>query len=64
MKFFIDNEEYLPQEEVEKLLDIKQTSLNTLVRFGHFPSPIKLEIRKLWKKSDVDGYLQEHKQKG
>ena len=58
MHFCIDNEEYLTQEEVEKLIGLKQTALNTLVRFGHFPAPLKLEIRKLWKRSEVEAYIE------
>ena len=58
MHFCIDNEEYLTQEEVEELVGLKQTSLNTLVRFGHFPAPLKLEIRKLWKRSEVEAYIE------
>lgn len=63
MNFVIDNEEYLTQEEVEQKVGLKQTALNTLVRFGHFPKPLKLEIRKLWKKSDIETYLEEQKGK-
>ena len=58
MHFCIDNEEYLTQEEVEELIGLKQTALNTLVRFGHFPAPLKLEIRKLWKRSEVEAYIE------
>ena len=58
MRFCIDNKEYLTQEEVEALIGIKQTTLNTLVRFGHFPAPLKLEIRKLWKRSEVEAYIE------
>lgn len=62
MRFLIDNEEYLTQEEIEELIGLKQTALNTLVRFGHFPKPLKLEIRKLWKRSEVEAYIEAKKQ--
>lgn len=57
MKFTINNEEYITLEEVEKLVGLKQTSINTRVRFGHFPKPVKFEIRMAWKKSDIDDYI-------
>ena len=62
MRFLIDNEEYLTQEEIEELIGLKQTALNTLVRFGYFPKPLKLEIRKLWKRSEVEAYIESKKQ--
>jgi predicted DNA-binding transcriptional regulator AlpA len=58
MEFILENEEYLTLDEVEKLVDLKQTSIYTLVRFGSFPKPRKLEIRQAWKRSEIDLYLE------
>jgi predicted DNA-binding transcriptional regulator AlpA len=57
MRFTVEGQEYLTLDEVEELVGMKQTSIHTRVRFGHFPKPIKLEIRMAWKKSEIDEYL-------
>ena len=61
MQFVIDGEEYLTQDDLERLLNVKQTTINTLVRFGHMPAPLKLEVRKLWKRSEIEDYLNKTK---
>ncbi|MDR0580925.1 MAG: AlpA family phage regulatory protein [Holosporaceae bacterium] len=58
MKFTFDGQEYITLDEVEKLVEMKQTSIHTRVRFGHFPKPIKFEIRMAWKRSEIDSYLE------
>ena len=58
MKFTIDNQEYITLDEVEKIVGMKESSIYNRVRFGHFPQPVKFEIRKAWKKSEIDAYLE------
>lgn len=62
MKIEIDGERYITQREIEKKIKLKQTAMNTLVRFGLFPKPLKLEIRKLWKLTDVEEYLKKKRE--
>lgn len=59
MKIIIDGEEYITQDEVEKMIGAKRTTLATYVKYGTIPSPIKLSFRRLWKKHEIEEYLQE-----
>ena len=58
MKFTISNEEYITLEEVEKLVKLRESSIYNRVRFGHFPKPVKLEIRMAWKLSEIEEYIE------
>ncbi|MDR2157706.1 MAG: AlpA family phage regulatory protein [Holosporaceae bacterium] len=61
MKFFVDNENYVTLEDVEKLVGLKESSIYMRVRFGHFPEPRKFEIRQAWKLSEIEEYIQNNK---
>ena len=61
MKFQINNETYVTLEDVEKMIDLKRTSISMLVRFCGFPKPEKIEIRKAWKLSDIEEYIEKSK---
>lgn len=58
MKILIDNEEYLNIDDVEKLVGQKSTTIDVKVRYGVFPSPIKLPTLKFWKLSEIEEYLE------
>jgi predicted DNA-binding transcriptional regulator AlpA len=64
MKLMIENEEYITLDEVERLVNMKQTSIYTRVRFGSFPQPLKFPTRMAWKKEDIDKYLKDLEEKG
>lgn len=63
MKLIIDNEEYLTLEELEKKVNLKETSIYMRIRFGDFPAPKKFKIRQAWKKSDIEEYLEKTREK-
>jgi predicted DNA-binding transcriptional regulator AlpA len=58
MEFSVNDEKYITMEDVEKLVGLKESSIYMRVRFGHFPQPIKWEVRQAWKKTDIEEYLQ------
>jgi predicted DNA-binding transcriptional regulator AlpA len=58
MRFKVENETYITLDEVEKLVDLKLTSIYTRYTFGDFPKPINFEIRQAWKESDIEEYLE------
>jgi predicted DNA-binding transcriptional regulator AlpA len=57
MEFILNDEKYVTLDDVEKLVDMKETSIYNRVRFGHFPKPLKIKIGMAWKKSDIDAYI-------
>lgn len=68
MKFKIDGEEYVDLDEVEKLVGMKQTLIYEKMRYDQFPKSEKKKIditfkreRSLWKKSEIDEYLESTK---
>lgn len=72
MNFFIDNEEYVDSEDVQNLVGIKQTLLYEKVRYGQFPRPYEKKVdvtltfkrkRKLWKRSEIEAYIESNKEK-
>ncbi|MDR2385576.1 MAG: AlpA family phage regulatory protein, partial [Tannerella sp.] len=61
MELTIKNEEYITLDDVESLVNMKQTSIYTLIKFGHFPKALKLPDRQVWKKSEVEAYIEKKK---
>jgi predicted DNA-binding transcriptional regulator AlpA len=61
MKFLVEDESYITLEDVEKRVGLKEASIGTLVRFGHFPQPIKFEIRRAWKESEIEEYIEKNR---
>jgi predicted DNA-binding transcriptional regulator AlpA len=57
MRLMIENEEYVTLDEVEKLVNMKQTSIYTRVRFGSFPQPLKFPTRMAWKSKEIEAYI-------
>jgi predicted DNA-binding transcriptional regulator AlpA len=63
MDIFLDGEQYLTMKEVEKLVDMKESYIYALVKHGHFPQPTRIEVRRAWKKSDIEAYIESTKNK-
>lgn len=61
MKFTYEDNEYITLEDVEAMLNMKQSSIYTLVRFNKLPQPIKFEIRQAWKLSEIQKHVKNHK---
>lgn len=61
MRIIIDGEEYLKLEDVIKLTGLKQTNLYIKMKYNEFPKPENKKIRALWKKSEIDEYLESTK---
>ena len=57
MKIIIDNEEYISADEVESLVEFGIGTIDIKVRYGVFPKPMKMPVKKFWKKSDIEEYL-------
>lgn len=57
MRYKFDDEEYITAEEIMPLIKCKRAKLDNLVRNNKFPKPIKIEVQKFWKKSEIEDYL-------
>jgi predicted DNA-binding transcriptional regulator AlpA len=58
MGTYIEAAEYLSLEEVAQELGIAGSTLKVKIRAKEVPLPIKLKARVLWKKSEIEEYLE------
>ena len=59
----IENEKYLTGPEVRELLRITKQTLVALKKRPEFPKSYRPAGRDLWKKSEIESYLESTKQK-
>jgi excisionase family DNA binding protein len=55
----MDKREFMTQAEVMEYLRVSRTSVHRLMKSGAFPY-IKLERKVLFRKRDIDAYLEAH----
>lgn len=58
MSIKINGEEYIYKKEFAEALGISMSTLVIKIRSKEVPLPIKLESTNIWKKSDIDSYLE------
>ena len=58
----VDGEKYLRLEDVSEATGIKRSALYLKVRCKEFPKPENMNIRALWKLSDIQAYIESQKQ--
>ena len=54
----INGEKYLRLEDVLKVTEMKQSTLYALMKYGHFPASFNMKIRALWKRSEIEEYIE------
>jgi predicted DNA-binding transcriptional regulator AlpA len=58
VEVYIEGAAYIDSEEVAKKLGIAAITLQVKTRAKEIPLPIKLKTRILWKKSEIEAYLE------
>jgi predicted DNA-binding transcriptional regulator AlpA len=61
ISILINGEEFLDVDNVLELTALNYTKLYELLRYSIFPKPIRMKNRNLWKKSDIEAYLESKK---
>ena len=59
--FFKTDEEYLYENEIMKLLKMSQSTVRLKVRAKEMPLPTRLKSKNLWKRSEIEEYLEKAK---
>ena len=58
MDIIINGTKYLLLRDVSEMVGLKQSTLYEKMRYNHFPKPLKVDIRSIWKLSDINEYLE------
>ena len=61
MSILLDEAEYLYKEEVAKVLKISESTLKLKIRAKEVPLPIRLKSKNIWKKSEIEEYIERAK---
>jgi predicted DNA-binding transcriptional regulator AlpA len=57
----INGTEYLLLPDVSKMVGLKQSTLHEKMRYDRFPKPLKIDIRSVWKKSEIEEYMEKNR---
>ena len=58
-----NDERLLDSKDICEMLRISKTTLTSFVKRDHFPKPFKVGNKFMWKRSEIDTYLEQTRSK-